>query len=530
MESIALKNLTDNDIAKALFYQNDWNAWIYDILGVRLDEQEQNIVEAVQHNRRTSVRSGHARGKDYTAAAIALAFINNYHPSKVIITSMTNRQVIGILMAEIANMYMKSVMPLGGTLLTNTIKYKDTTKYLLGFKTEDRKPEAWTGFHSPNILVIVSEASGVNQETFDAIEGILTGTLSRLLLVFNPTTSSGEAYTSTKSKLYEKLKLNCFNAPNVLAKKIIYPGQVDYIWVKEKVEKWCIKIKEPSKDPTLHEFKFEDQWYKPNDLFMVKVLAEYPRQSSNKVIPLEWVELSNARWLEFIEQDGKFNGELRIGADIAGEGRDTTVFVHRYLWKEDITPKPDKDDEDEYREQEIKRIYKKYDIVEKIESYFHADHMDTAERLHKIIPNIKTDNGANLIKRLFVDTIGEGAGVHSRLKKLQAKSISVKFGNSKVIKGLSDITGEESFENVRAYCYWAVRDALDPNYGADLMLPPDDELTQELTEPIFKRRSNGDIYLEPKEDIMARIGRSPDRSDSLAQTFYPFSREIIRFI
>ena len=522
----ALENLTDNDIAKAVYYQNDWNAWIFDILGVTLDAEEKAIVESVQHNRRTSVRSGHARGKDYTAAAIALAFINNLHPSKVIHTAPTGRQVLGIMMAEISKMYNNSRIPLGGTLLTEMIKYKDTTKYLLGFKAEDKKKEAWSGFHSENILVIVSEASGVMQETHDAIEGILTGTISRLLLVFNPTTSSGEAYSSTKSSLYSKHKLNCLNAPNVLAKKIIYPGQVDYIWVKEKVEKWCIKINEPSKDPTMHEFKFENQWYKPNDLFMVKVLAEYPRQSSNKVIPLEWVELANARWLEFMEKDGKFDGELRVGADIAGMGVDSTVFVHRYLWKVDVTPKPDKAD----KEQEIKRIYKKYDIVEKIESYFHADHMDTAERLHKIIPNISTDNGANLIKRIFVDTIGEGAGVHSRLKKLQAKSISVKFGNSSEIKGLSDITGERSFVNVRAYCMWAVRDALDPNQGGELMLPPDDELTQELTEPIFEIKSNGDIQIEPKDDIKARIGRSPDRADSLAQTFYPFSKEIIRFI
>ena len=67
------------------------------------------------------------------------------------------------------------------------------------------------------------------------------------------------------------------------------------------------------------------------------------------------------------------------------------------------------------------------------------------------------------------------------------------------------ITGEFTFENVRAYCMWAIRDNLDPNNGGELMLPPDDELTQELTEPTFEIISNGSILIEPKEDIKSRL-------------------------
>lgn len=528
-------HMTAQEMDLCLDYNQHMNEWIYDILGVRLDKEQRKIIESVQNNRRTSVRSGHARGKDYTAAALALAFLYTNYPSKVILTAPSNRQVLGILMAEISNMYLNAAIPLGGEMLTNRIKFKDKRWYLLGFKASDTTPESWSGFHSDNILVIVSEASGIPQQSFNAIEGILTGTMSRLLLVFNPTVASGEAYNSTKSSLYVKHKLNCLNAPNVLEKKNIIPGQVDYLWVKEKVEKWCINIPAYSGDPTKHEFTFEDKIYRPNDLFLVKVLAEYPVVSDFKLIPLEWIEMANERWKDFIESGKAPTGELRIGADISGMGRDSTIFLHRYLWKEEIKQVNEVQIDDDYESDDIyagfhdekpeKPIFKEFDFVEKCEEYNHSDHMDTAEKL-MAIHNI---NG----KKLFIDAIGEGAGVHSRVKQLArdikgCRSFPVKFSES--AKGLTDVSRERKFGNMRAYLMWSIRDALDPKLGAYLMLPPDDLLTEELAEPQFEIKSNGEIMIEPKEDIKARIGRSPDRADSLAQTYYPKGDISIRFI
>ncbi len=72
---------------------------------------------------------------------------------------------------------------------------------------------------------------------------------------------------------------------------------------------------------------------------------------------------------------------------------------------------------------------------------------------------------------------------------------------------------------MRAYLYWAIRDALDPALGGELALPPVDELTQDLTEVHWSTRSNGDIIIEEKEKIKKRLGRSPDYGDAVANTF-----------
>ena len=134
------------------------------------------------------------------------------------------------MLSEISKIYKNARINLGGELWTHKITFSDSDWFLLGFKTKDKKPEDWTGFHSPNLMVVVTEASGIDQVTFDAIEGILTGN-SRLVLIFNPNRTTGEAYQSTRSPLYEKFKLNCLNAVNVRAKKILIPGQVDFEWI-----------------------------------------------------------------------------------------------------------------------------------------------------------------------------------------------------------------------------------------------------------------------------------------------------------
>ncbi|HUX54274.1 MAG TPA: hypothetical protein VMV56_07665 [Williamwhitmania sp.] len=479
-------------------YIHDWPKMCRDVFGIKLDSDQEDIVMSVYKNRKTTARSGHAKGKDYVAAAIGLCFLYSYYPSKVICTAPTGRQVEGIMMAETGKIWKNSKIPLGGTLLTNKIKFMnekdglyDSDWYLEGFKAADRSVEAWTGYHSPHMLVVITEASGIEDNTFDAIDGLLTGTVSRLLIVGNPNRASGEFYNSFRSPLYKgKFILNCLNAVNVKAKKIIIPGQVDYEWVKEKVAKWCIKIDKSEVSKKYHDFEFDGIWYRPNDLFLVKVIGEFPLEGEDQLIPLSWVEDGVQRWKDIFENLIKkyleLKDSLRLGVDIAGMGRDYSVYTHRYG-----------------------------NVVEKTEKFHNPEKRET----------IHMENAGRIKNRLtgsaqaFLDTIGEGAGVHSRLIEQKVRSVSVKFSES--AKDLTDFTGERKFANMRAYLWWAIRDALDPKNGINLAIPPIDELIEDLTAPSFVTKSNGEILIEAKEKIKKRLGRSTDWGDSLANTYYP---------
>lgn len=477
-------------------WRADWCLFAKEVLHARLDEEQKDILRSVQTNKMTAVASGTARGKDFIAACAAMCFMyltprfdregNLSKNTKIAMTAPTGRQVTDIMIPEVSRLYRKAGF-LPGRLLANGIRTNYEEWYLTGFKSSADNTEAWSGFHAVNTMFIVTEASGIPDVTFNAIEGNLQGN-SRLLIVFNPNITTGYAAKAMKSKRFKKFRLNSLNAENVVRKKNVIPGQVDYDWVKDKVETWCSLIRKEDFDEGRGDFVFEGNYYTPNDLFRVKVLGMFPKVAEDVLIPYEWVEIANNRWRELQEQGFKSKKHIRLGVDVAGMGRDRSCFIPR---------------QGSYVPEIIAR-----------NSGGAADHMAVAGETRQYILE---DSKA----KAFIDTIGEGAGVYSRLLELGCKNVySCKFSHG--VKGLHDITGCYNFANMRAYLFWCVRDWLNPKNCFNPALPPDDELMEELTEPHWQFMSDGRIIIEKKDEIKKRLKRSPDKMDALANTFYPY--------
>lgn len=475
-------------------WRADWNKFARDVLKARLDKEQQQILASVQHNPMTAVSSGTARGKDYVAAVAAMCFLyltprfnkqgKMVANTKVAMTAPTGRQVDVIMMPEISRLF-KAAGVLPGRLLSSGIRTNHNEWFLIGFKASD-ETESWSGFHAVNTMFVVTEASGISETTFNAIEGNLQGN-SRLLLVFNPNVTTGYAARAMKSSRFKTFRLNSLNAENVVSKTNIIPGQVDYPWVKDKVENWCTIIGEGDFNAGEGDFKWEGKLYRPNDLFRVKVLGMFPKVSSDVLIPYEWIELANDRWRELNEKNFKPRISKLIGVDVAGMGRDSSVMCERagdYVF--DFTAH---------------------------QSAGQADHMHVVGMVINALQGKKD--------KAFIDTIGEGAGVFSRLQELNYGNVfSCKYSES--AGNLHDFTGEYSFANMRAYLYWCVRDWLNPKNGYSPALPPNEKLTEEMTETHWRFQSDGSIIIEKKENIKERIKRSPDYMDALANTFYPY--------
>lgn len=494
---MAASDIAEQANATVKRWRTDWVTFAHEALGADLDKEQQAVLRAVQTQRMVAVASGTARGKDYVAAAAALCFfyltprwkdgqlVSN---TKVALTAPTGRQVVNIMLPELARMYNAAQtrgVDLPGKLNVDGIRTDSPEWFLTGFKADEYNHEAWSGFHAANTMFVVTEASGISENIFNAIEGNLQGN-SRLLLVFNPNTTAGYAARAMQSSRFAHFRLNSLHAENVVRKRTIFPGQVDYEWVADKVHQWATPIRESEFDEGRGDFYWEGAYYTPNDLFRVKVLGMFPAEPEDTLIPRTWVELAVKRWHQHVHPIG----ELRIGADIAGMGRDATVICHRYG-----------------------------DYVEKLDvrqSSGKALHMAVAGELARLLQRPKT--------KAYIDTIGEGAGVYSRLMELgSTNAVSCKFSEN--ARGLRDVTGQYSFANMRAYCYWALRDWLNPRNGSHAELPQVDALIEELTDVHWRFHSNGSIIIEPKDDIKARLKRSPDYADALANTFYPRSVE-----
>lgn len=483
-------------------WRNDWCLFAKEVLKANLDKEQQDVLRAVQHTPMVAVASGTARGKDFLSAVACLCFfyltprfdkagrlIKN---TKVAMTAPTGRQVGNIMVPEVRRL-LRNAGCLPGRLVGNDIRTNYEEYFLTGFKADDRATEAWSGFHAVNTMFAVTEASGVSEIIYNAIEGNLQGN-SRLLIVFNPNITTGYAAKAMKSDRFAKFRLNSLNAENVVKKKNVIPGQVDYEWVKDKVDNWCTPIKKEDFNAGEGDFEFEiedsgifkKQLFRPNDLFRVKVLGMFPKVSEDVLIPYEWIEIANENWRRLQEDNFIPRKSCKLGVDVAGMGRDDSVLCPRYG---NYVPE-----------------------FEAHQSAGTADHMHVAGMTSKYLDKKGT--------KAFIDTIGEGAGVFSRLQELGYKNaFSCKFSES--ARGLNDITGEYTFANMRAYLFWAVRDWLNPKNGFGPALPPCDKLMEEATETHWKFQSNGSIIIEAKEEIKKRIKRSPDWFDALANTFYP---------
>lgn len=505
------KRLREKGLALMNEWRADWCRFAKEALGVTLDPEQQEILRSVQYNRRTSVASGTARGKDFVSACAAVCFLyltprwrrNEFgkielvENTKVALTAPTDRQVKNIMMPEISRLFNRAKsrgVELIGQLSAYDIRTNDKEWFLTGFKADEHNHEAWSGFHAVHTMFVVTEATGIGDDTFSAIEGNLQGD-SRILVVFNPNKTVGYAARSQREERWARFRLSSLTAPNIVHRKIVISGQVDFEWLQDKLETWCTKITPAEVCSELDDFEFDGQWYRPEDLFRKKVLGKFPKVSDDILIPPQWLEEAHKRWEKANGREPLSAAINILGVDVAGMGRDSTCFCHRRdNW---VAP---------FKSQN---------------SGGQADHM-------KVAGQISSERQRSMNLFVSIDTIGEGAGVFSRVCELEASEIryiiSCKF--SEGAKGhngreLRDLTGQYQFVNMRAWLFWAVRDWLNPKNNTGAMLPPDTSFDEEAQEIRWFFRSDGRIQIEPKEDIKARLGRSSDKFDALANTFYP---------
>jgi hypothetical protein len=192
-----------------------------------------------------------------------------------------------------------------------------------------------------------------------------------------------------------------------------------------------------------------------------------------QVIPTAWVLQAQARWRERTKPEIPMTA---IGVDVARGGKDKSVFSPRYG------------------------------------NWF-------APQI--VYPGSSTPNGPVLVQQLLthidgrprinIDCIGVGS---SPLDKLQELDFDVVPMNGAESTDAMDKSGQLGFFNCRAEWYWKLREALDPTSGEELALPDDRELLADLTAARWELKARG-ILVEEKKKIIERIGRSPDKGDSL---------------
>jgi phage terminase large subunit len=302
-----INSLSDLDKSKAkeklIAYQKDPILFCKEILGITTHWGKQvEILKAVAAHRRVEVHSGHDVGKSFVAADVALWFLFTHPNSIVITTAPTWRQVEKVLWGEINHHFKMSKFFLGGKALETEIKIGPKW-YAIGFSSDT--PDAYQGFHADYVLVIEDEPSGIEDIVDEQIQTILANENTKLLKIGNPTRTTGHFAESIRSDKYHHIHINCWESPNVIAGKMLYPGLVTRQWCEEKLEEWG-----------------ED-----SPVYQSRVLGNIPKEDADTLIKLEWIERSIKRHTTF---RGGSVSKTVISCDVARFGKNKTVIIVRH--------------------------------------------------------------------------------------------------------------------------------------------------------------------------------------------------------
>lgn len=196
-----------------------------------------------------------------------------------------------------------------------------------------------------------------------------------------------------------------------------------------------------------------------------------------QVIPTAWIEAAMARWRERSPR-----GEmLSMGVDVARGGRDSTVIATRHKTPETV---------------------------------------NWYDRL-KLYPGRETPNG-NVVAGLVIGEARDSTPMHLDVIGVGASPFDVLNSSGQPVYGINvsekatttDKSGRLRFFNLRSQLWWQMREDLDPTNDAGVALPPDPELAKELAAPRWSL-SGMTIQVESREDIVQRVGRSPDRASAV---------------
>ena len=426
---------------------------------------QEDILNLLEDKRRVSVRGPHGLGKSTVSAMTVLWFAVTRDAAgvdwKAVTTAGAWRQLINYLWPEIRKWSMRLRWDkIRNHPFTNSelLNLQLRLRHGNAFAAAASNPALIEGAHADSLLFVYDESKAIFAGTFDACEGAFSGTgESYVMALSTPGPPQGRFYDIQSRK----------------------PGYEDWA-VKHVTLEESMRAKRISQ-------QWADQrklqWGEHSALYQNRVLGEFYAGEEDSVIPLSWVEAAVERWHTWSDGGREDTGlPHTVGVDVARSGTDKTCMAIR-----------------------------QGHVILEVRSYTHNDTMVTTGRVQNIL---ESDPAMTAI----VDVVGVGAGVVDRLRETGAK---VQAFNASARSRNRDRTGELGFINTRAASWWNLREMLDPTFGSNICLPPDDDLLGDLTAPkAGEPMSGGKMKIESKDEIKKRIGRSTDHGDAVVQAFW----------
>lgn len=285
--------------ALAKRYGNDPVLFAREVLGVEPDPWQEEFLRVVANpkERRISVRSGHGVGKSTAVAMAAIWHLAWRVPGKVVMTAPTSAQLFDALFAEVKRLCRDIKPPFHELFEVKgdriELRGRAADSFISCRTSRAEQPEALAGVHSPHVLLIADEASGVPEAVFESAAGSMSGHSATTILTGNPTRNTGLFYETHNrlSDQWRTMHVSCIDSPRVSAD-----------FVEE------MKLRYGENSPAYH----------------VRVLGNFPPAEDDTVIPVHLLEYAMGNEVEIDEHTTPI-----WGLDVARHGNDSSVLCKR---------------------------------------------------------------------------------------------------------------------------------------------------------------------------------------------------------
>lgn len=444
--------------------------WVTERTGEHVWSKQADIMAAIAEHRRTAVRSCHGVGKSHIASRIVAWWLDS-HPAGqafVVTSAPTFAQVRAILWRYIRQVHRKAVLP---GRVNQTEWLLDGELVAFGRKPADHDEAAFQGIHARYVLVVLDEACGIPEQLWVAADSLTTNDDCRILAIGNPDNpQSYFAKVCAPGSGWHTIGISAFESPNLTGESI--PDSLQHLlvsrsWVEEKAADWGTD----------------------NPIYISKVLGQFPSDDPNSVI-----RASDVAFCRVGTDMRLLPAELlpvELGVDVGGGGDETVI-------RERCGPVAGR----EWRHQS-----------------------DRSEELAPLVLMAIRETGATTIK---IDRIGVGAGLVGELRNMhtaglhQARIVAVS-----VAERAHD---EIKFANLRAQIWWEIGRVASERHLWDLSrMENADNTCAQLLAPRWSTDTKGRILIEKKDEVIKRLGRSPDNADALLLAYYVPKRDLTKF-
>lgn len=281
--------------------------------------RQREICDSLVRYRQTIVYSGNAIGKDYLVGGIIPWWLYTRAESLCIVTGPSQTVLGSVTWKEVRKAIENSRIPLRAKL-SNGIKASPQTVTLgsgwqaLGYSTTS--VERASGQHNRKLLVIAEEASGIDDETWHALDGLK---YVRLLAILNPIRPDGEAVRRIRRAEADRrdgvppaLAINAIRIPSTDSPHADLDespfGLADRTWLADMYR----------------HYGRESLWVRSH------IDAEIPTVGAESLLPEAWLDWCAAQQRPDLPPGHPVHLTRRIAVDLGeGVGRDSSCVLVR---------------------------------------------------------------------------------------------------------------------------------------------------------------------------------------------------------